>query len=74
MGILDFRTTYNDKTLGNYSSCALFMFIYLSSNHRGSFMDNYANESTVMKIGTDVANYILIDILNGGKHYGNSNP
>ena len=27
-----------------------------------------------MKIGTDVANYILIDILNGGKHYGNSNP
>ena len=29
---------------------------------------------TLMKIGTDVANYILIDILSGSKHYGNSNP
>ena len=27
-----------------------------------------------MKNGTDVANYIPIDILNGGKHYENSNP
>ena len=36
--------------------------------------NNCANESKVMKIGTDVANYILIDILNGGKNYGNSNP
>ena len=27
-----------------------------------------------MKIGRDFANYILIDMLNGGKHYGYSNP
>ena len=36
--------------------------------------NNCENESTVMKIGTDVANHIPIDISNGGKHYGNSNP
>ena len=36
--------------------------------------NNCENESTVMKIGRDFANYILIDMLNGGKHYGYSNP
>ena len=36
----------------------------------GPLCNNCANESSVMKNGTNAANYIPIDNLNGGKQYG----
>ena len=69
---IDYLITKRQKKLDMMRCMAGMRYGVSKTFENISLSHNCANDSTVMEIGTDVANYILIDRLNGGNHYENS--